>query len=486
MGGTVERTGKSNRVDVLRRVGPFVGVALAALLTMAVPSADSPSDARGVAIFLTVAMALCGLLLPWNRLPDGARVVLPLLFYVDVALLRHAEGGAASGLAPLVLLPVVWLALYGSRVQLTAALVLVVATLAGPIILIGGSLYPATEWRRTILFLMIAPMIGFVIQGLVEKSRAQARSMSIVATAMRELPSDSDVRKGICNAVLEIGAADYCVLVEPDAENRLVSSAQAGFELDKIILTLDDEVSRVIVTFKSGVGRFVSDAVGDRRVSRRLLEDTGAASVLYEPVLRGVECVGVLCVAWRRRIGSLRSSALEGVALLAAEAGVAIERSDLVERATELALTDALTGLANRRSWDEALALEQERARRTEEPMCVAVIDLDYFKAFNDRFGHQAGDLLLKEASAAWRAQLRDVDTLARWGGEEFALLLPACPPVKAKGVLERLKLATPDGITFSAGIVRWDEHESALQLMQRADAGLYYAKQNGRDRVAT
>jgi diguanylate cyclase (GGDEF)-like protein len=451
---------------------------------MALPTANSSTDARVAAIFLTIGMALCGLFLPWSRLPDGARIVLPLLFYVDVALLRHGEGGAPSGLAPLVLLPVVWLALYGSRVQLTAALVLVVATLAGPIVLIGGSLYPTSEWRRAILYLMIAPMIGFVIQGLVEKSRAQARTMRIVATAMRELPSDSDVRHGICNAVLDIGAADYCVLVEPDAENRLVSSAQAGFELDRLILTLSDETSRAIVTFKSGIGRFVADAVGDPHVSRRLLEATGAASVLYEPVVRGDECVGVLCVAWRRRVRSLRRSALEGVALLAAEAGVAIERSDLIERMTELARTDALTGLANRRSWDEALGFEQERARRTEEPMCAVLIDLDHFKVFNDRFGHQAGDLMLKEASAAWRAQLRDVDTLARWGGEEFALLLPACPLVQAKGVLERLKLATPEGVTFSAGIVRWDEHESALQLMRRADAGLYSAKQSGRDRV--
>lgn len=471
-------------MDVLRRVGPFVGVALAALLTMAVPSVDSSPDARRAAILLTIAMALCALLLPWSRLPDGARIVLPLLFYVDVALLRHAEGGAASGLAILLLLPVVWLALYGSRAQLSAALVLMGATLTGPILLIGGSAYPASEWRKAILYLMIGPMTGFVIQALVEKSRAQARSMRIVASAMRELPTDSDVRRRICEAVLEIGAADYCVLLEPAGEDRLVTSAQAGFELDKIVLMLNSETSGAAITFKSGRGRFVADAVADPHVSRRLVEATGAASVLYEPVMRGDECVGVLCVAWRRRVRSLRRSALEGVVLLAAEAGVAIERGDLVDRVTELARTDSLTGLANRRTWDEALWLEQERARRTGVPLCVTLLDLDHFKAFNDRLGHQAGDLLLKEASAAWQGQLRDVDTLARWGGEEFALLLPACPLEQAEKVLGRLQSSTPGDITFSAGIVRWDEHESALHLMQRADAGLYSAKQNGRNRV--
>jgi diguanylate cyclase (GGDEF)-like protein len=182
---------------------------------------------------------------------------------------------------------------------------------------------------------------------------------------------------------------------------------------------------------------------------------------------------------------SLKSSAVEGVGLLAAEAGVAMERGDLVHRVTELARTDPLTGLANRRSWDEALWLEQERARRTGVPLCVALLDLDHFKAYNDRLGHQAGDLLLKEAAAAWRAQLREVDTLARWGGEEFALLLPACSLEQAEKVIERVRSSTPGAITFSAGIARWDEQESALHLMRRADSGLYTAKQHGRNRVS-
>jgi len=493
-GINLENNSKGNdRMEIVRRVGPFVGVALAALLTFPVPSVEAHPEAAVAAIALTVVMALCGLGLPWSRLPARARMVLPLLFYVDVALLRHAEGGAQSGFGPLSLLPVVWLALYGSRRQLITALALMGATLIGPILLVGGSAYPASEWRRALLYVMVGSMIGFVIQGLVEKTRTraddlelQARSMRIVASAMRELPTDSDVRRRICEAVLEIGAADYCILLEADGDGGLVSSAQAGPEVDKIFLTSSGEASGAIDAFRSSKGRFVADAASDHRVSRRLLEATGAASVLFEPVMLGDECVGVLCVAWRTQVRSLRSSAVDGVGLLAAEAGVAMERGDLVHRVTELARTDPLTGLANRRTWDEALWLEQERARRTGVPLCVAMLDLDHFKAYNDRMGHQAGDLLLKEASAAWRAQLRDVDTLARWGGEEFALLLPACSLEQAEKVLKRVRSSTPEDITFSAGIARWDEHESALHLMQRADSGLYSAKQNGRNRVST
>jgi diguanylate cyclase (GGDEF)-like protein len=482
----------TNRTRTVRRVAPFVGVALAALLTIPVPSVEAHPETAVAAIALTVVMTLCALGLPWNRLPARARMVLPLLFYVDVALLRHAEGGGQSGFGPLTLLPVVWLALYGSRRQLIAALVLMGATLIGPILLLGGDAYPVSEWRRAALYLMIGPMIGFVIQHLVEKTRMraddlelQARSMKIVASAMRELPTDSDVRRRICEAVLEIGNADYCFLMEADGEGGLVSSAQAGAEMGQIVLSSSDETSGAINAFRSGKRRFVTDAASDPRVSRRLVVATGAASVLFEPVLLGDKCVGVLCVAWCTQMRSLKSSAVEGVGLLAAEAGVAMERGDLVHRVTELARTDPLTGLANRRSWDEALWLEQERARRTGVPLCVALLDLDHFKAYNDRLGHQAGDLLLKEAAAAWRAQLREVDTLARWGGEEFALLLPACSLEQAEKVIERVRSSTPGAITFSAGIARWDEQESALHLMRRADSGLYTAKQHGRNRVS-
>jgi diguanylate cyclase (GGDEF)-like protein len=408
-----------------------------------------------------------------------------------VALLRHAEGGARSGFAPLLLLPVVWLALYSGRAPLSAAIVLMGATITGPVLFIGGFDYPASEWRKAFIYLMVGSMVGFVIQRLVEKARTRTedlelrgRTMSIVASAMRELPTESDVRGRICETVLGIGDANYCVLMEPDGENRLVSSGQAGLDLDRIVLPLSDERSQIVGAFSSGKSCFVADAPWNSRSSRQLLEPTGAASMLYEPVLRGDQCVAVICVAWRRRVRSLRSAAVEGVGLLAAEAGVAMERADLVDRVTKLARTDPLTGLANRRTWDEALALEQDRARRSAIPMCVALLDLDHFKSYNDSKGHQAGDLLLKEVSAAWRTQLRDIDTIARWGGEEFALMLPACSLDQAETVLKRLQSATPKVITFSAGVARWDERESALHLMQRADAALYSAKQTGRNRV--
>lgn len=154
------------------------------------------------------------------------------------------------------------------------------------------------------------------------------------------------------------------------------------------------------------------------------------------------------------------------------------------ERVRELAVTDELTGLPNRRAWNTELPRAIERVRRTGGPLTVAVLDLDHFKSFNDAYGHPAGDRLLKEATAAWQAELRSADHLARYGGEEFVLLLPDATPAEAHEILDRMRRATPLGQTFSAGTARWNGIETSDNLTARADAALYQAKNAGRNRI--
>jgi diguanylate cyclase (GGDEF)-like protein len=159
----------------------------------------------------------------------------------------------------------------------------------------------------------------------------------------------------------------------------------------------------------------------------------------------------------------------------------AVEISRLVSRLEGLARTDPLTGVPNRRVWEEELPRELERARRMGTELCVAIIDLDNFKAYNDRHGHQAGDLVLKEAASAWRAEMRSTDLLARYGGEEFTLLLPACA-LDAVAIVERLRAAAPL-VTCSVGLASWDFQEASADLLARADQALYLAKAEGRNR---
>lgn len=178
-------------------------------------------------------------------------------------------------------------------------------------------------------------------------------------------------------------------------------------------------------------------------------------------VLASTAVVVVLLVLWR--LWLVLSLAQQQSRLLADEAR-----------------TDPLTGLANRRTLDFHL----ERVNPAQAPITLAMLDLDHFKDFNDRHGHQAGDELLVAASAAWRAALPSGAVLGRYGGEEFALLLPGTTVDDALPVLEAMRLAVPSGQTVSIGAAQSDGGDGLFATLRRADRALYEAKRTGRDRT--
>jgi diguanylate cyclase (GGDEF)-like protein len=175
---------------------------------------------------------------------------------------------------------------------------------------------------------------------------------------------------------------------------------------------------------------------------------------------------------------------LDALADVAVLVGNELERRSLLRRLASDARTNALTGLANRRSWDEQLPLAVQHAERLGHPLAIALLDIDHFKAYNDRHGHPAGDLALRELGARWGAEVRTIDVLARIGGEEFGLLLPGCDAHEALLVVERMRADMPAGLTASAGVVEWAAGMAADDLVGRADRELYRAKREGRDRV--
>lgn len=158
----------------------------------------------------------------------------------------------------------------------------------------------------------------------------------------------------------------------------------------------------------------------------------------------------------------------------------AVVMRDQLAQMSDMASTDPLTGLPNRRAWD----LRLREAALDGERVMLAMLDLDRFKHYNDTHGHPAGDRLLRETAAVWREELRAGDFLARIGGEEFALLLPATSPGDASAVIERLRARVPYEQTCSAGIVAGRTGEGAETLTARADEALYVSKAGGRDRV--
>ena len=154
------------------------------------------------------------------------------------------------------------------------------------------------------------------------------------------------------------------------------------------------------------------------------------------------------------------------------------------DRLAELSRTDALTGLPNRRSWDFQLMRAVEEARTADQPLTIAMADLDHFKEYNDTLGHLAGDALLADCARRWRAALDPSIFLARYGGEEFAVILQGDWSTRADDALDAMRRATPAPVTVSVGYARRDYIEPIITTVARADAALYQAKSAGRDQV--
>jgi diguanylate cyclase (GGDEF)-like protein len=309
------------------RLLPWVGSGvLAFILLPLLPGAtDLGNLIAGALIPISVAWAL----LPrWERYPAWMQALPPLLPFVMIALVRGTNESPIAAYSPVVLLPVFWFALYGTRPQLLASVALVGITYAVPSPALSGDGYAATEAIAALLWMVIAGIAGFTLSELVRQ---------------REL---------------------------------------------------------------------------------------------------------------------------------------------LAARLEHTARTDALTGLPNRRAWDEELEREIQHAGRTETPLCMALLDLDFFKQFNDLNGHPAGDSHLKEVASIWRSRLRSADLIARYGGEEFAVLLTATDASQAEQLIETLRNCVPLDETVSAGIAQWDGVESGPELFARADRALYAAKRLGRDRT--
>jgi diguanylate cyclase (GGDEF)-like protein len=350
---------------------------------------------------------------------------------------------------------------------------------------------PVARWLTTVATLIVA---GVFIDTLVRRARRDAgaaaageRRMAQVASVAHELAGLSEsgsARPAVCSAAARATAAAGVALWEPSPDGAgLLLTAHAGLEPTRRAIPFAGPPAGAPQAFTTG------KPITDRAVTttRRLaLEfsgvDEGPIACLWQPIVRENAPAGVLGLYWQDPVALDDPSVNNLTDLLAAEVAVTLERIALLARLETIARTDELTGLPNRRAWQEALPREVARAARSNEPFCVAMLDLDHFKDYNDQQGHQAGDRLLKQLAGAWSIELRTSDTLARYGGEEFALLLPTCGIESAKEVVERLREVTPDGQTCSAGIASWDGTEAPAELIERADRALYEAKRAGRD----
>jgi len=221
-----------------------------------------------------------------------------------------------------------------------------------------------------------------------------------------------------------------------------------------------------------------------------LYVETGSRMCI--PLVSFGQTLGVL-VLDSERVGAFNANDIQPLESVADICATAIQNAHYVERVKQLAYLDGLTGIFNRRFFELRIAEEIERARRFGTGMGVIMIDIDQFKRLNDEFGHLLGDEVLRQVSSLFHQQLRKIDVVCRYGGEEFAILLSQATPQHSLAVAEKLRrmvetwqfpgVARP--VTISAGTANYPDHGTTRdELVKAADAGLYAAKQSGRNRV--
>jgi diguanylate cyclase (GGDEF)-like protein len=218
-------------------------------------------------------------------------------------------------------------------------------------------------------------------------------------------------------------------------------------------------------------------------------------AVLATPILREHHLLG-LVTAVDPEEGAFSDEDVEALSALAVQAGVAIENARLHRVVERQAVTDSLTGLANRRQFYEVLGREYERAQRFGQPVSLILLDIDDFKLINDSRGHLAGDAVLHSVAATLAEVIREIDLAARYGGEEFAVLLPQTGPEGAANLAERLRseiaarsirFGTEEitGVTASFGVAAGPVNDQTqIDLIASADAALYQAKREGKNHV--
>jgi hypothetical protein len=401
----------ANRAAV-RELAPFAVTALAAWIAILIGTHVTWSE-YWVSVALLVVSWTYGVRTGLRGQMLSGTVLGSLGFLLALALARDSAGGSTSSISIVSLLPVFQTALYvRDRLGLRLVLAGLTAFYLAPLILIGAPAYPATGYRGALLAVAVSSIVGLVTQNLVTNIRSRAsearrreRILVRIAETVERLYDSANPRHDACSAAQEISEAIVAALYEPDPmTGQLLITTSTGVP-DVIAAGVAPRPdSAVGVAFDTGKRQLICDDVEAHLGNHDLWVLAGSpSSLLYEPLLKGDRPVGVLVVGWDERV-EMTGTRVVIASLLAHEIAAVIDRADVIDQLTGEALTDPLTGLPNRRAWDAQLVQETKTGR---EPVAVAMFDIDRFKQFNDSHGHPAGDRLLRETAAAWKAEVR-------------------------------------------------------------------------------
>ena len=362
---------------------------------------------------------------------------------------------------------------------------------------------PGTEFDKLrygvfLAVVWVTAVTTAVLAGVNERELRRRRYDEAVlrrlASALHESETGVEVAEALLDFTLDAGdaalAAVHCRLAAGDAEAVTLLTRKREDEPLEVLREVAEPGPGSLVEAVTAKG---TTMLARMREPDPWVDDVldGAPRVVAVPFAIEGQGTGALVFQNDARAGSrIEQRRVAVVEQAVAHTATALARVALLEQLQRSALTDGLTGVANRRAFDDALVREMALAGRTEAALAVIILDLDKFKSLNDTYGHLAGDDVLRGVGAALRQCTRQGDLVARYGGEEFVLLLPGASEEDAVAAARRVRgvLRGVDGprtITASLGIASWPAHGSTgPELLAAADAALYEAKEGGRDQA--
>jgi len=338
--------------------------------------------------------------------------------------------------------------------------------------------------------LQLAVAVTTKLAHLLQEQTSREIAVSRIATAIRDSLELGLILQTTVNEVRHALGATCCALrVEGQKKEEALSyfSSRDESEADQLVR---EEIRRDFDLYRTGFEK------SDESIVRDECEDSGCEEtkkpIAVTPLIFHERYMGALLVMTDEPIRTWDENELLLLRTVADQVTVAINHADLVAQIQQQALTDTLTGCYNRRSFEMQLDRELQMAARLHTPLSLMMLDLDRLKELNDSIGHDAGDLALRKLAECFRQELRGVDSASRFGGDEFALILPQANSDGALIVAERLraKIEQIDVLGFgnlsaSIGIATFPSHASArAELVSAADRALYCAKRAGRNRV--
>jgi diguanylate cyclase (GGDEF)-like protein len=456
-------------------------------------------------VYVAVALASDGI---WRLSRRGGTLLFGGMLIVDglyLAWVSYVTGGNASPLRYLIILHLISVALLASyrtglKLALWHSLLLFVVFYAEqsrilePLNPRRG--LPGTTFEQLMAFVAVFWLVTLATTSFSAVNERELRRRRYDVEALARMAADLEattdsvaVAETLLDHILDafgferalvLGsrAGDLSLMSYRGPERSLGSQNRPG--ANSVILTSQEMRKTMLVSNL--------DPEADRWLAALL---PSGKNLVVVPLYAEGAALGVLVVEHGLKSGSrLERRVISMVERFASHAALALRSAWLLEQVQQMAATDGLTGINNRRTFETVLQRDVAKAVRNGEQMSLIIMDIDHFKKLNDTHGHQAGDEALREVAQLVAGNCREFDTAARYGGEEFCLILPSCASIEALAIAERLRQAIETGdlivpVTISAGVATLPTNATDAQsLLKAADDALYESKRGGRNRV--